>query len=95
MGRYFLSSVAESDLFAVCEYIARDSIDAADRMIDQFTTAFERIANFPETGERYEHPIVELRRVVVPPYLVFYQITSDDVLIVRVLHSARRWEDLR
>ena len=42
MGRYFLSSVAESDMLAIWEYIAQDNIAAADRMIDRFTTACER-----------------------------------------------------
>jgi plasmid stabilization system protein ParE len=42
MGRYFLSSVAETDLLAIWEYIAQDNISAADRMIDRFTAAFER-----------------------------------------------------
>ena len=94
MGRYFLSSRADADMSAVWQYIAADNLSAADRMIDGFTAAFEQIAQFPESGERYEHPKGELRRVVVAPYLVFYRITGDEVDIVRVLHSARRWEEL-
>lgn len=94
MGRYFLSSRADTDMLAVWEYIAQDNLTAADRMIDRFTAAFERIAQFPESGARYEHPKGELRRVVVSPYLVFYQISGGEVNIVRVLHSARRWDEL-
>jgi plasmid stabilization system protein ParE len=56
MGRYFLSSVANADMLAIWEYIARDNIAAADRMIDRFTDAFERAAQFPEASERYSHP---------------------------------------
>jgi plasmid stabilization system protein ParE len=92
MGRYFLSSVAEADTVAIWEYIAADSLHAADRMVDSFTTAFERIAKFPEAGARYDHPKCELRFVVVAPYLVFYKITADEVDIV--LHSARKWDEL-
>jgi toxin ParE1/3/4 len=94
MGRYFLSSRADADMLAVWEYIAQDNIPAADRMIDRFTAAFERIAQFPESGERYEHPKGEFRVVVVAPYLIFYQRSGDEVDIVRVLHGARRWQDL-
>ena len=94
MGRYFLSSVAESDMFAVWEYIAQDNPAAADRTIDRFTATFERIAQFPEAGTSYEHPKGEFRIVVVPPYLIFYKTTSDGDDIVRVLHGARKWEDL-
>jgi plasmid stabilization system protein ParE len=56
MGRYFLSSVAEADMLAIWEYIAQDNIAAADRVIDRFTVAFERIASFPEAGTEYKHP---------------------------------------
>jgi toxin ParE1/3/4 len=94
MGRYFLSSRAETDMVSVWEYIAEDNLTAADHVIDQFTAAFEQIAQFPERGERYEHPKGEFRRVVVSPYLIFYRISGDEVHIVRVLHGARKWEDL-
>jgi toxin ParE1/3/4 len=94
MGRYFLSSVAETDIEAIWEYIAADNLPAADRMIDEFTAAFARIARFPETGTRYKHPKGELRYIVIARYLVFYKITADEIDIVRVLHSARKWEEL-
>jgi toxin ParE1/3/4 len=94
MGRYVLSSLADADMLAVWEYVAYDSIPAADRMIDRFTATFERIAQFPESGERYEHAKGQFRMVAVAPYVVFYRIVGDEVDIVRVLHGARRWEDL-
>jgi toxin ParE1/3/4 len=94
MGRYFLSSIAEADMLAIWEYIAQDNIAAADRMIDRFTAAFERAAQFPEAGERHEHPKGNFCIVVVSPYLIFYTIAGDEIDIVRVLHGARRWEDL-
>jgi toxin ParE1/3/4 len=94
MGRYFLSSFAEADTLSIWKYIAQDNMNAADRMIDRLTAAFERIAMYPETGERYEHPKGELRIVTESPYLIFYKIAGDEIDIVRVLHGARRWEDL-
>ena len=94
MGRYFLSSRADADMLVIWEFIAQDSVAVADRMIDQFTATFERIAQFPESGERYQHPQGELRRVVVSPYLIFYKIVGDEIDVVRVLHGARKWEQL-
>ncbi|MEX0613993.1 MAG: type II toxin-antitoxin system RelE/ParE family toxin [Pirellulales bacterium] len=94
MGRYFLSSVAEADMLAVWEYIAQDNIAAADRMIDRFTAAFERAAQFPEANQKYQHPKGDFRIAVVAPYLIFYKISDDEIDIVRVLHGARRWEEL-
>ena len=56
MGRYFLSSVAEADMLAIWEYIGEDNLAAADRMIDRFTEAFERLAQFPDAGTRIGIP---------------------------------------
>jgi len=94
MGGFFLSSVAEADMLAVWEFIAQDNLSAADRLIDRFTATFERIAQFPEAGERYQHPKGEFRIAVVSPYLIFYRVVGEEVDIVRVLHGARRWEEL-
>jgi len=94
MSRYYLSSAAEEDVLAAWDYIARDSVTAADRMIDRFSSAFERIARHPEAGARFEHSKGEFRFVIAGAYLVFYKLAGDEAAIVRVLHSARRWEDL-
>jgi toxin ParE1/3/4 len=56
MGRYFLSSLAESDILAIWEHIAQDNISAADRLIDRFTETFEQIAQFPESGRTIRTP---------------------------------------
>jgi plasmid stabilization system protein ParE len=63
-------------------------------MIDRFTAAFERIAMYPEVGERYYHPKGEFRIVTESPYVIFYKLAGEEIDIVRVLHGARRWEDL-
>jgi plasmid stabilization system protein ParE len=63
-------------------------------MIDRFTEAFERVAEFPESGERYQHPQGELRRVIVSPYLIFFRLSGHEIDIVRILHGSRRWEAL-
>jgi toxin ParE1/3/4 len=94
MRRYFLSSVAEADTLSIWEHIAQDNMIAADHMIDRITAAFERIAMYPETGERYQHPKGEFRIITELPYLIFYRISGEEIDIVRVLHGARRWEDL-
>ena len=81
-------------MLAVWEHIAIDNISAADQVIDRFTAAFERIASFPESGAPFDHPRGMFRIVVVTPYLIFYRTIGNEVDIVRVLHSARRWEEL-
>lgn len=60
-------------------------------MLDRLYTAFHRLA----TGE-LQGPMVRLRngrraqRWSVPPYIVYYQRTQGQTLILRVYHGARR-----
>lgn len=91
---HYLSGPATEDMVAVWQHIASSSPAAADRMIDRFTQAFDRISRFPQSGEGHIHPHASLRRILVPPYIIFYRVNDSDIDIVRVLHSARKWEEL-
>jgi plasmid stabilization system protein ParE len=52
MAAYALGRDADLDLDDVWEYIAQDSIDAADRWIDKLFAAFEALARMPGIGHR-------------------------------------------
>ncbi len=47
MSAYILSEDADLDLDDIWEYIAQDSIDAADRWIGKLFDAFETVARAP------------------------------------------------
>lgn len=94
MRTHFLSSVADQDIADVWQFIARDSIEAADRMIDRFTATFGSLAQSPYLGQVYEHPRLELRRFSVDKYAIFYRILDDAIVVVRILHGARNIDRL-
>jgi plasmid stabilization system protein ParE len=52
MKEYVLSVGAEFDLDEIWEYIADDSIDAADRWVGKLFDAFDAIARNPGIGHR-------------------------------------------
>jgi plasmid stabilization system protein ParE len=56
---YVLSADAELDLDEIWEYIAADSLDAADRWIGKLFDAFETLGKHREwaTGARISRPI--------------------------------------
>jgi toxin ParE1/3/4 len=91
---YRLSSLAETDVASIVEYIAAYNLDAALRFVDRLTDPFGLLAVQPELGEIYGEPERRVRRMVVDSYIVFYQHLDEEVLIVRVLHGARQWEKL-
>jgi len=54
MSDYILGLEAASDLEEIWEYIAIDSVEAADRWLATLFTAFEAIARRPGIGRRRE-----------------------------------------
>lgn len=90
MKAFILSAEARRDLFDIWDYIAKDSIDAADRVAEDLRKAMSRLAESPGIGHRREDLATEaLRFYRVHSYLILYRPDSEPLGIVRVLHSAR------
>lgn len=89
-----ITSGAEGDMADIWAYIAHHNPAAANRVVARFASAFLQLRRFPELGERCQMRTGEFRRIAVGKYLVFYQNAFGEVTITRVLHAARRWEDL-
>ena len=87
MSRLLWSEDAENDL----EYIARDAPAAALRMRDEIERRLQVLAEHPNIGRRGR--VTGTRELVLAgtPYIGIYQRQADDVVILRVLHGARRW----
>jgi toxin ParE1/3/4 len=85
---------AEQDLLAIWEYIAQDSPAAADRLLVRFNNRFGQLLQVPLVGESQDRFRAGLRSVVEGSYIVFYEPRPGEILIYRILHGARRWEDL-
>jgi plasmid stabilization system protein ParE len=90
MPVYELSPEALDDLQLIQDFIAVDSAEAAERVIDQFFEAFEQLAAWPKTGHvRPDLTSKSVRFWPVGGYLVVYREYSSSIQIVAVLHGAR------
>ena len=90
MPVYELSPEALDDLQLIHDFIALDSADAAERVIDQFFEAFEQLAAWPKTGHvRTDLTSKSVRFWAVGSYLVVYRDHSAGIQIVAVLHGSR------
>ena len=90
MPTYEVSPEALIDLQMIWDFIAVDSTDAADRVIDELFEAFDHLAKWPATG--HARPDLTPRSVrfwSVRSYLVVYRSASDRVQIVAILHGSR------
>jgi toxin ParE1/3/4 len=94
MNRYHVTENARADLDEIWLYIAQDSLEAADRLIDKMYATFLSLAQTPGMGRRREELAPGLRSFPVGSYLIFYRSGEDGIEAARVLHGARNIETL-
>lgn len=84
---------ALADLQHIRGYIAKDNPVAARQVAANIQRAVGRLADYPESGRPGR--VAETRELVVSdtPYIAAYQVSGDAVLILRVLHGARKWPE--
>lgn len=93
MVRVFWLGRAENDLDQIAEYIVERDVDAAIRMVGEIRQRVALLAEQPGMGRAGR--VSNTRELVVArtPYIVVYTVDSilGNIVILRVLHSARRW----
>lgn len=94
MGKIVRTESAKRDILAIFEYIAAENQTAAFNWVDHVDSTLRRISRFPLLGERVDHLSVGMRRFCVGNYLLFYMPIEDGIELRRVLHGARKIEDL-
>jgi len=82
---------AAADLMELFEYIAADNIEAANRVREQIFNQTDMLADFSQMGRLGR--VRGTRELVIKgtPYIVGYRAAGNVVIILRVLHGARRW----
>jgi len=86
------------DLITIATYISTDNLDAGDRFLYAAEATFQQLVQFPNLGRfsAFNHPAVtQIRQFPIKGfknYLIFYQIHSKTLEIVRVLHGAQNLE---
>jgi toxin ParE1/3/4 len=94
MAKVFRSRQAEEDLLAISEHIARDNPSAALQWLNGIEAKLNLLAKQPLIGEAVNHIRAGLRRSIYGNYLIFYEPEENGIRLARVLHGARKIEDL-
>ena len=90
MSDYTLLPEALADLEEIREYIAEDSPDAADCVVDEILDAAAALAPMPHMGHRRpDLTSGPFRFWTVRSYLVVYAPEESPLLVVAVLHGSR------
>lgn len=95
--RVVYAPAAQADLQEIADYIARDSIDSALRVLSEIELAVNRLAENPQLGP--VRPDLaptdsELRFWTIYSYLIAYRYDSDTLEVVRVLSGFRDLSDI-
>jgi toxin ParE1/3/4 len=91
---YRLRPRAVEDLEQIAEFIARDDPARALSFIDELITVCGRIGEAPRGFPRRDDLATGLRQAVHGRYLLLFTADEKGVVIERIVHGARRLEDL-
>lgn len=89
MPRVTRRPLAEADIIEIWDYIADDSLAAADRWVDRLDEQFRLLAAQPMMGRARDELAPGVRSFPFGRYVVFYVPLDDGIDVVRVLHGAR------
>jgi len=88
--------LAVSDLVKIFDYIARDNKKIALGYITKPKNKIELLSDFPEMGVtcRSKNIDSDCRILIYEDYLVFYELKSSFIRILRVLYSSIDYQKL-
>jgi toxin ParE1/3/4 len=90
-----ISKLALAELDAILKGVRIENPLAAERLEGRIRRVFERIALFPKAApELAKRPGIRRVPLVRYPYVIHYGIIDGEVIILRIVHGARRdpWE---
>ena len=80
---------ALADLAEIGDYLIQHSPSGAERVRLHLAETIERLADFPFLGRPSDETRVRVMPLTRYPYLVFYSVLGDEVVILHVRHGAR------
>lgn len=92
MSQFIISPEAIRDLDAITDYFATRSVDAGERLLDEFTKKCRYLTQFPLMGRSYREIRPYLRGIPMQNYIIFYRIVNDGIEIMRVIRGDRDLE---
>jgi plasmid stabilization system protein ParE len=87
------ASTASEDLAAIAEFVSRGSEHYAAALVREVVRAARSLDEFAERGQvvpEFQDP--SLRELLVRPYRLIYRVQDQVVLVLAIVHGARRWK---
>lgn len=94
MRRLIFSPIAERDLEEIGDYIARDNPERALSFLSELQAHCLRVLEMPSVFPKRDDIESGLQMGVHGNYLILFRAEGDTVRIERIVHGARRLQDL-
>jgi toxin ParE1/3/4 len=86
-NRFRKAPQADLDLDSIWDFIASDSIRAADKQVARIGEIFEMLLENPLAGRERRELRAGLRSFPVGNFVIFYVPLPDGIEIIRVMHG--------
>jgi toxin ParE1/3/4 len=90
MSQIIRTARADEDLIDIWTYIAEESPNAADRVLDAIEARWLQLARHPYSGMARDDIAPGIRHLVAGQYLTLYRVHVEGIEIIRVLHGRRK-----
>lgn len=96
MRKIKISEDAYCDIEEMFSYISQDSKKTASKLRQEIYDRIKSLQEFPFIGpavSEEDAPGADrgYRYIVVNPYLVFYRVMDNRIVIARILHARQNW----
>jgi toxin ParE1/3/4 len=96
MARQFIiAPSASQDLDRIADYyLSRDSVEAGEKLFQEFQKKCQYLTQFPNIGRSYGHIIPGLRGTPLNGHIILYEVTESLVVILHVVNGRQDLEAL-
>ena len=93
------SKEAKEDLIRIKQYIKYNlqEPETANKLISKIRMSIKTLKDIPEIQAIIDDDIIrklEIRKLIVDNYIVFYRIKNDNIEIVRIMYERINWINL-
>ena len=93
MEKIIWSELALDDLKNIHDYISKDSIIYANRVIEKIIQRIDKLENFPKSGRVVpELNNNSIRELIQNNYRIIYKVTAQEIFIVSIHHASKLME---
>jgi toxin ParE1/3/4 len=89
--KFRFTSTALFEIDEIIVYIGKHHPAAARTVAGRIETTIAALADFPEMGQVTDEGRIRRMPIGPYPYLVFYTVESEEIVILHVRHGARRY----